>query len=200
MPTATVAGLRSFLSAISARAFRRHAPGAVVWAVKETTIPAPVLSTTRYIQGLQCKKLLWHVYNARDLIPSVDEGTQAIFDQGHEVGLLAQTLSPGCIAVEGNIPFDQVVTRSRDLLHRRAPLFEAGFRHNHVNARADVLEPAGADSADGWNIVEVKSTTSVKDPHWDDLAVQKHCYEGAGLRIRHGSSAVLMSLMSLRRS
>jgi hypothetical protein len=82
--------------------------------------------------------------------------------------------------VEGNIPFDQVLTRSRDLLQRRTPLFEAGFRHNHVIARADVLEPADGGA---WNIVEVKSTSSVKEPHWDDLAIQRHCYEGAGLRI-----------------
>jgi hypothetical protein len=150
--------------------------------MSEAATPAPVLiSKTKYIQGLQCPKLLWHVYNARDLIPPADEGTQAIFDQGHEVGLLAQKLFPGGITVEGNIPFDEVVTRSRDLLQTRAPLFEAGFRHNHVIARADVLEPVGAD---GWNLVEVKSTTSVRDPHWDDLAVQRHCYEGAGLRIR----------------
>jgi len=152
--------------------------------MSDSTTPVPLISKTRYIQGLQCLKLLWHVYNARDLIPPADEGTQAIFDQGHEVGLLAQKLFPGGVTVEGNIPFDEVVTRSRDLLPRRAPLFEAGFRHDHVIARADVLEPAGAD---GWNLVEVKSTTSVRDPHWDDLAIQRHCYEGAGLRIRRCS-------------
>ena len=150
--------------------------------MSDSTGPAPVLiSKTRYIQGLQCTKLLWHVYNTRDLVPPADASTQAVFDQGHEVGSLAQQLFPGGIAVEGTVPFDEVVTRSRDLLHGRAPLFEAGFRHNHVIARADVLEPAGADE---WNLVEVKSSTSVKDPYWDDLAIQRHCYEGAGLRIR----------------
>ncbi|MGO9308777.1 MAG: DUF2779 domain-containing protein [Spirochaetia bacterium] len=145
-----------------------------------THAPA-LLSKTRYIQGLQCAKLLWHVYNARQLVPPVDEGTRAIFDQGHEVGLLAQKLFPGGIAVEGDIPFDQVVTRSKELLQRRVPLFEAGFRHGRLIARADVLKPAGDD---GWNLVEVKSTASVKEPHGDDLAVQRRCYEGAGLRIR----------------
>jgi Domain of unknown function(DUF2779) len=151
----------------------------------EPAAPAPVLiSKTRYIQGLQCPKLLWHLYNARELIPPADESTQAIFDQGHEVGSLAQKLFPGGITVEANIPFDEVEMRSRDLLQKRVPLFEAGFRHGHVIARADVLEPQGAD---GWNLVEVKSSTSVRDPYWDDLAVQKHCYEGAGLRIRRCS-------------
>lgn len=152
--------------------------------MREADVSGPALSKTRYIQGLQCPKLLWHEFNARHLIPPVDAGTRAMFDQGHEIGSLAQKLFPGGIAVEGDLPFDEVVTRSRDLLHRRAPLFEAGFRFAHVIARADVLEPAGAD---GWNLVEVKSSTSVKDPYWDDLAFQRHCYSGAGLHIRRCS-------------
>jgi hypothetical protein len=152
--------------------------------MSKTRMPEPVISKTRYIQGLQCTKLLWHLFNAKDQVPPVDEGTQAVFDQGRQVGLLAQRLFPGGITVEGNTPFDEVVTKSRALLKKRAPLFEAGFRHNQVIARADVLEPAGTD---GWDIAEVKSATSVADHYRDDLAIQRYCYEGAGLRIRRCS-------------
>jgi hypothetical protein len=141
----------------------------------------PLLSKTRYIQGLQCPKLLWHVYNARDAIPPVSDGTQAIFDQGHEVGLLAQSLFAGGITIEGITPFEEIAVRSEELISRRVPLFEAGFQHGRVIARADVLEPVGRNE---WDIVEMKSSTSVSDPYWDDLAIQRHCYEGAGLRIR----------------
>jgi len=147
-------------------------------------MPEPRVSKSRYLQGLQCPKLLWHVYNARDLLPPVDEATQAIFDQGHEVGLLAQKLFPGGLCIEGNIDFDEVESRSRELLARHVPLFEPGFRHGYVIARADVLAPAGPDS---WDLIEVKSATSVSDVYLDDLAVQRHCYEGAGVRIRSTS-------------
>ena len=44
------------------------------------------ISKTKYLNGLQCKKLLWHIYNAPDLIPEPDENTQAVFEQGHLVG------------------------------------------------------------------------------------------------------------------
>ncbi len=104
-----------------------------------------------------------------------------MFDRGHEVGLLAQSLFPAGVSIAGIMPFDEVVTRSTELLPRRVPLFEAGFRHGQVIARADVLEPVGRDE---WDIIEVKSSTSVADPHWDDLAIQRHCYKRAGLRIR----------------
>ncbi|HTZ53341.1 MAG TPA: DUF2779 domain-containing protein [Spirochaetia bacterium] len=140
-----------------------------------------VISKTTYIQGLQCPKLLWHRYNAPNAFPPLDEGTRAIMDQGHEVGHIAQRLFPGGIAVEDGIPREEVVARSRELLGRRLPLFEAGFRHGDLYARADVLEPVGGDA---WDIVEVKSASRVSDPYWDDLAVQRFCYEGAGLSIR----------------
>ena len=35
-----------------------------------------------------------------------------------------------------------------------------------------------------WDIVEVKSSTGVKDVYINDLALQKYTYEGAGLDIR----------------
>src|SRR6266446_1784155 len=52
------------------------------------------LSKSKYLWGLQCHKLLWHAYNAKDLIPERDAATQAIFDQGHEVGALAKQIFP----------------------------------------------------------------------------------------------------------
>ena len=154
---------------------------------------APVISKTRYIQGLQCPKLLWHLYNAHEVFPPTDPGTQAVLDQGHEVGRLAQELFPAGIRVPDGIPPDEVVSRSRGLVPRRLPLFEAGFRFSEaeedaragapvqVYARADILEPVDRDV---WNIVEVKSSAHVGDPYWDDLAIQRYCYEGAGLSIR----------------
>ncbi len=50
----------------------------------------PFLSKSKYLNGLQCPKLLWHYYNAKDKFPPTDESIQAIFDQGHIVGKLAQ--------------------------------------------------------------------------------------------------------------
>ena len=40
------------------------------------------LSKSKYLAGLQCPKLLWTYYNAKDRIPEVDDQTQALFDQG----------------------------------------------------------------------------------------------------------------------
>lgn len=139
-----------------------------------------LLSKTRYIDGLQCPKLLWHAYNARDKIPPPDESTRALFEQGHEVGRYARMLFPDGILVEGAREYARILERSAALLPERRPLFEAAFSSAGLYSRADILVPA-SDGA--WDIVEVKSSTRVKDIHCHDLAFQRHCYEGAGVRI-----------------
>jgi hypothetical protein len=142
-----------------------------------------VLSKSRYLNGRQCPKLLWYVYNRKDQFPPINDRTQELFDQGHEVGLLAQKLYPEGIAVEWEAPSAQADEKTaglRALLQLRKPLFEPALTFERCYARADILEPSGRNA---WNIVEVKSGTSVKDPNWDDLAFQRCCGQGAGLRI-----------------
>ena len=141
----------------------------------------PYLSKSKYLVGLQCYKLLWTHYNAKDELPPVDDQTQAVFDQGHEVGILAQKLFPNGIAVAGELPIDEAIARSRRLVAERKPLFEAAFASGRTFARVDVLNPVRGGK---WDIIEVKSSTSVKDHYLDDVAFQRFCYEAAGVPIR----------------
>ena len=61
------------------------------------------ISKSTYLMGLQCQKLLWFRYNAKDQIPAPDESTQAVFDQGTEVGELARQLFPSGIVIAHGI-------------------------------------------------------------------------------------------------
>jgi len=75
------------------------------------------LSKSKFLLGLQCHKLIWHAYNAKDLIPEVDAATQAIFDQGHEVGALAKQMFPDGVEVgDGILDLDETIrlTQERD--------------------------------------------------------------------------------------
>jgi len=76
---------------------------------------------------------------------------------------------------------DAVNKLSCAAVSRRLPMFEAGFLAGCAYARADVLVPVGREQ---WDIVEVKSTTKTKAEHVNDLALQRHVYEGVGLGIR----------------
>jgi hypothetical protein len=54
------------------------------------------ISKSKYLNGLQCKKLLWYIYNEPDVIPEPDEATQAIFDQGHLVETMQRNYFKRC--------------------------------------------------------------------------------------------------------
>jgi hypothetical protein len=142
----------------------------------------PYISKSKFLWGSQCKKLLWYAYNAKDQIPEPDAAQQAIFDQGHEVGALAKSLYPGGIEVSAGVTdFEQVLQQSLEAAKARKPLFEAGFVYNGGFARVDILNPVGKDA---WDIIEVKSSTDVKDVNLIDLAFQAFVSNGAGLNIR----------------
>ena len=144
-------------------------------------VKSKLLSKSKYLAGLQCPKLLWLQINERGKIPQVDLSTQFIFDQGHLVGELAKKLFPMGI----DIPADDFmgnIAATRELLNQRKPLFEAGILAGQIYSRIDVLRPANGDQ---WDIIEVKSSTSVKNVNIHDVAFQRYCCEGQGLLINH---------------
>ncbi|HAO78487.1 MAG TPA: DUF2779 domain-containing protein [Verrucomicrobia subdivision 3 bacterium] len=141
------------------------------------------ISKSTYLMGLQCQKLIWFRYNAKDQIPAPDESTQAIFDQGTEVGELARQLFPGGIVVApGIINPDEVIAQTQKAIQARQPLYEAAFVFHGGYARTDILVPVAGDA---WDLIEVKSTTKLKEEvHLPDIAFQAFVLAGAGIKIR----------------
>ena len=129
------------------------------------------LSKSKLLAFRQCPKRLWLEIHAPQL--REDSGaTLANYATGHQVGDVAQQIYDPQLRgqlinpqVEG---FDEAFARTQALLRSSQPIFEAGFRAEGALAFADVLLPAGK----GWRMVEVKSSTSMKDYHRDDAAVQ----------------------------
>lgn len=60
-------------------------------------------------------------------------------------------------------------------------MFEAAFAYAGAYCRVDILVPAPNGA---WDIMEVKSTTEVKDVHVHDLAFQRFVCSGEGLNVR----------------
>ena len=138
------------------------------------------LSKTRYINGLQCKKLLWYIYHEPQAIPKPDEATQTLFEQGHLVGDYAKKLFPTGVQVDHTGSFEGGLRTTRELIFKRVPIFEAALTYKRCYARADILEPVGDDE---WNLTEVKSSTELKDINYHDIGFQYYLYSGAGLKI-----------------
>jgi hypothetical protein len=140
-----------------------------------------VLSKSKYLVGLQCPKLLWYQYNRKSELPPTTPFLEALFAEGRKVGALAQRLFPGGKVIDRDFNPQKQDAKSFAALAERRPLFEAGFVFNNAYALADILRPVGADE---WDLIEVKSSTKVKDEHYRDAAFQKYVYAGRGLKIR----------------
>ncbi|MEK6969941.1 MAG: DUF2779 domain-containing protein [Nanoarchaeota archaeon] len=141
------------------------------------------LSKSKYLNGLQCPKLLWIAVNKKELIPPADKCTQFTFDQGYLVGELAKKLFPKGINISTE-DFTENLKQSKELLKKRKPLFEVAFSINRIYSRADVLNPVGKDE---WDLIEVKSSSDFeghKKEYIQDISFQKYCYERAGIKIR----------------
>lgn len=138
-----------------------------------------LLSKSKYLNGLQCPKYLWTLFHEPEKVPGPDSATQYIFDQGHLVGELAKQLFPDGIDVPDE-SFKDNLQKTGEFIKQRVSLLEAGIQASELYARADILNPTGEDE---WDIIEVKSSTSVKDVNIEDVSFQKFCYERAGLKI-----------------
>jgi hypothetical protein len=142
----------------------------------------PIISKSRYLDGIQCHKLLWSRYHEAELFPPVDDATGARFEQGKAVGKYARNLYRDGIEVVGDYrDFPALIGRTASMLGSRKPLFEPAFAFGQAYARIDVLLPVEHNA---WDLIEVKSAGEVKDTHIDDVALQDYVCRGAGLDIR----------------
>ncbi len=141
------------------------------------------LSKSKYLAGLQCHKRLYLGIYSPELAGEIDEGTQARFDAGTDVGVLARQCYPGGVLVD--VEYYKVA----DGLDRTAALlvdpsisvvYEGFLQFDNVLVRPDILVRV---SGNRWRLIEVKSTAQAKDEHRDDLAIQAYVLTGAGLSL-----------------
>ena len=149
---------------------------------------APRLSKSKFLSGLQCHKRLYLEIHQPFLATKPDAATQAMFEMGTEVGELARSRFPGGVLVTaGYRQSEAALAQTTALIEDPAvpAIFEAAFLHAGVLIRADVLErvPAEEGRPCGWRLIEVKSSTRVKDIHLEDLAIQSEVIVGAGLTL-----------------
>ena len=134
-----------------------------------------VLSKSKLMAFRQCPRRLWLEVHRPELRED-SAASQSRFDDGHRVGEIARSIydpqSKGVLLDIQALGLDGAVARTKVLLGARAPIFEAGFAARQVRAFADVLLPVRRRGRAAWRMVEVKSSTSVKDYHRDDVATQ----------------------------
>ena len=131
------------------------------------------LSKSRFVTGLQCHKLLWwqvHEPEAEELQP--DKVLEDLFSQGQHVGQVATESFPNRRIID--VPHREyearVAATQAALAEGASVVCEAAFVADDVFVAVDVLERNG----DGFNLIEVKSSTSQKPEHVGDASIQVH--------------------------
>lgn len=140
------------------------------------------LSKSKILSSRQCAKKLWLEIHSKEL--AVDSGrSQKNFDVGNAVGDLSRAiydpLNEGTLIDPFVDGFRAAFANTQDLIKEDKPIFEAAFSMEGGLVLADVLVKSAPESA--WRMVEIKSSTSVKDYHLDDVAVQNFVTTESGL-------------------
>jgi hypothetical protein len=156
-----------------------------------------LLSKSRLIAFRQCPKRLWLEVHRPELRED-SAATLASFQVGYQVGDVARRIydpeGKGAaidVKAEG---YDRAFARSAKLLtDSQLPVFEAGFKAAGALAFADVMLPEIKNGRRMWRMVEVKSSTSVKDYHRDDVAVQTFVAQSAGVSLKSVAVACIDS-------
>lgn len=135
-----------------------------------------------YVRGLQCLKSLY-LYKYNPELREVKKSTQAVFDTGHKVGVLAQQLFPGGVDCGFEVTNDaqkSLQLTSEAIQAGKKVIYEAAFQYNGMFAIADIMVKV----RDKWNVFEVKSSTEIHDYQLNDVSLQYYVINGAGISIK----------------
>ena len=141
------------------------------------------LSKSTFIRGLQCEKSLYlykHYYRLKDPTSS---SLQAVFDQGTNIGLLAQKLFPNGADASPKNHFKMVesVEKTQMFISQgESIIYEATFLYNDVLAALDIL----VKDEEGWKAYEVKSSTKVSETYIKDAAIQYYAITNSGIYLK----------------
>ncbi|MGD1979009.1 MAG: hypothetical protein PVJ98_06440, partial [Akkermansiaceae bacterium] len=144
------------------------------------------LSKSKIIAFRQCPKRLWlelHRPELRD-----DSGSEVAFSIGNQVGDIARSIydpeGQGLLIDVDQMGWEAAYATTAEWLEKdHHPIFEAALRIPGALALADVMLPEQEDGTLRWHMIEVKSSTSVKDYHRDDLALQAYIAKESGVSL-----------------
>jgi predicted RecB family nuclease len=140
------------------------------------------LTKSSFVAGWQCPNLLWwnvHESDAPERVPTLGRLHQ--MEQGRQVGEAARDYVPGGVTISRLAPLEDRVTQTERALASEAPaIYNASFLADDVFVEVDILERTDG----GFNLIEVKSSTGVRDEHIPDVAIQSYVLQRAGVPVR----------------
>ena len=144
----------------------------------------PNISKTSFLQYLQCHKLFWTATNHSEQIPWLPRQLDKLRqEEGRLVEKYAHVLFQDATQIIKDIPLKEIIAQSKEAVLRpiiNRPIFNSIIQAQDLIAEIDILLPL-EDGA--FDLLEVKSSTDIKDHFLPDIAFQHHVLTSAGLKI-----------------
>lgn len=138
------------------------------------------LTKSKYCKGVQCPKILWLDDNKPELAENVTP--ENIVAAGIRVGELAREYFGEFCLVDFNIDKDKMICQTLEFMNSETNnIAEASFVFDDLFCAVDILHR----SDDGWDIVEVKSSTEIADIYVEDMAFQFYVLSHCGVAVKH---------------
>lgn len=136
------------------------------------------LSKTRILAGLRCEKRLFLMLNRPELAKAKKS---PLAKTGIIVGEQARKEFPGGVLVNRFLKDSDPYSETNTFLYEEIvpAIFEAGFRYQGTEVFIDILQHENSK----WNLIEVKSSSSVKDEYIDDVTIQYMVLSNTGVAI-----------------
>ena len=131
-----------------------------------------MLSKSKFILGQQCVKSFWFDTNNIEPTNPTDEAAQARLSAGNEVGEISKKIFPDGVEVPylPGEPEKMFETTKQLIDEGITSIYEASFIYDDIFIRVDLMHK----TKNGWNIYEVKSSSSIKSYHEYDASIQWH--------------------------
>ncbi len=137
------------------------------------------LSKSKYCSGLQCPKILWLQENKPE--EAQNTAQDSVMENGTLVGEVARGYFGDYNPVTIDSNKENMVIETKELMDKGADnITEASFITDGLYCAVDILHKDN----DGWDIVEVKSSTEVKDIYKEDVAFQYYVLKECGINVK----------------
>lgn len=137
------------------------------------------LSKSSYCGAFQCPKILWMQNNKPQ--ESVDKSDPQVLANGTMVGDFARYYYGKYSLVEYSTDKAKMIDQTRAFMDAgEENIAEASFIYDNLYCAVDILHKNG----DGWDIVEVKSSTDVHDIYVEDVSYQYYVLKKCGINVK----------------
>ena len=137
------------------------------------------LSKSKYVNGIQCKKMLWLYKNKPEL--KEEKNNESILKNGNFIHEIAKYLFGNHVNIEFDENLSEMISNTYATIesYKDVVITEASFNYNNNFCSVDILKKIG----NKYEMYEVKGSTDMKEVYIKDVSYQYYVLTSLGLNV-----------------